>query len=90
MAQVVVTCAGPISTVLNCGNPCTNQTIDLESVGLKTGNVYTVRLRETNAAWLVGKALCCPHYGLKTRSRRSHGTEHLLFQPTGARALFGE
>ena len=51
----------PVSTAyVNCGNPCTSQTIDLESVGLKTGNVYTVRLRETNAAWFVGKALCCP------------------------------
>ena len=42
------------STVLNCGNPCTSQTIDLESIGLAASDVYTVWLRETNAARVVG------------------------------------
>ena len=42
------------STVLNCGNPCTSQTIDLESIGLAAGDMYTAWLRETNAARVVG------------------------------------
>ena len=45
----------PSSTVLNCGNPCTSQTIDLEGMGLAAGDAYTVWLRETNAARVVGK-----------------------------------
>ena len=46
------------STVLNCGNPCTSQTIDLESIGLAAGDVYTVWLRETNAIRLLKRGLC--------------------------------
>ena len=45
----------PSSTVLNCGHPCTSQTIDLEGMGLAAGDAYTVWLRETNAARVVGK-----------------------------------
>ena len=48
------------STVLNCGNPCTSQTIDLESIGLAAGDVYTVWLRETNATRVVGKGPLSP------------------------------
>ena len=41
--------------VFNCGNPCTSQTIDLESIhGLVAGDVLTLRLRETNAASVGG------------------------------------
>ena len=46
--------SAPSSTVLNCGNPCTSQTIDLESIGLAAGDMYTAWLRETNAARVVG------------------------------------
>ena len=46
------------STVLNCGNPCTSQTIDLETIGLAAGDVYTVWLRETNAIRLLKRGLC--------------------------------
>ena len=52
------------STVLNCGNPCTHQTIDLENIGLAVGDVYTVRLRQTNAARVVGKGPVSPPHGL--------------------------
>ena len=46
---------GPRALVLNCGNPCKNQTIDLESIhGLIAGDVFIVRLRETNAASVGG------------------------------------
>ena len=48
------------STVLNCGNRCTSQTIDLESIGLAAGDVYTVWLRETNATRVVGKGPLSP------------------------------
>ena len=75
------------STVLNCGNPCTSQTIDLESIGLAAGDVYTVWLRETNAARVVGKGLLSPPHGLASDVPRA---ENLLFQPSGARALVGE
>ena len=45
----------PCTRVVNCGNPCTRQTIDLENVhGLVAGDVLTVRLRETNAASVGG------------------------------------
>ena len=46
------------STVLNCGSPCTSQTIDLETIGLAAGDVYTVWLRETNAIRLLKRGLC--------------------------------
>lgn len=42
--------------VFNCGNPCTSQTIDLESIHeLVAGDVFTVRLQETNAASVGGE-----------------------------------
>ena len=50
-------CVGAPSGALlfNCGNPCKNQTIDLESIhGLVAGDVFIVRLRETNAASVGG------------------------------------
>ena len=46
----------PCRRVFDCGNPCTSQTIDLASIhGLVAGDVYTVRLRETNAASVGGE-----------------------------------
>ena len=49
-------CRNPCKRVFNCSNPCTSQTIDLESIhGLVAGDVYTVRLHETNAASVGGK-----------------------------------
>ena len=57
-------CFAPFTANTNCGNPCENQIIDLESVGLKAGNVYTVRLRSTNAARVVGKGPVSPPHGL--------------------------
>ena len=65
------------STVLNCGNPCTSQTIDLESIGLAAGDVYTVWLRETNAARVVGKGFCQLSHWLASDVPRA---EDLLFQ----------
>lgn len=54
----------PSSTVLNCGHPCTSQTIDLEGMGLAAGDAYTVWLRETNATRVVEKGPESPPHGL--------------------------
>ena len=54
----------PFTANINCGNPCLNQTIDLENIGLAVGDVYTVRLRSTNAARVVGKGPVSPPPGL--------------------------
>jgi hypothetical protein len=57
--------SAPSSTVRNCGHPCTRrQTIDLEGMGLAAGDAYTVWLRETNAARVVGKGPESPPHGL--------------------------
>ena len=49
-------CGSPCKRVFNCGNPCMSQTIDLESIHwLVAGDVFTVRLRETNAASVGGE-----------------------------------
>eukprot|EP00964_Phaeocystis_antarctica_P139492 scaffold104276_cov75-Phaeocystis_antarctica.AAC.7 len=71
VAQVAMSCARPISTVLNCSNPCLSQTIDLESVGLAAGDVYTAWLRETNAIRVVGKGPVSPPHGLAFRPSQS-------------------
>ena len=56
----------PSSTVLNCSNPCTSQTIDLEGTRLAAGDAYTVWLRETNAARVVEKGPVSPLHRLQT------------------------
>ena len=53
--------------------------------GLAAGDVYTVRLRETNAARVVGKGFCVLSHWLASDVPRAD-----VFQPSGAWAFVGE